>query len=312
VPPLPGLADVPSFDNVSILALRELPGRLLVLGGGYIGVELGQAFRRFGGAVTIVQRGPQLLGREDEDVAAGMRDLLVDEGIEVHLATAAREVRGTSGDVRLLVEGPDGARELAGTHLLVAVGRVPNSDELGLDAAGIATDERGFIRVDERLATGAPGVWALGDVNGGPAFTHVAYDDFRILRTNLLRGGDATTRGRLVPYTVFTDPQLGRVGMSEAEAKKSGRNVRVAKLPMTHVARAIEVGETRGFMKAVVDADSQEILGCAILGLEGGEVMAVLQTAMLGGLRYPVIQEGIFAHPTLAESLNNLFMTLGG
>ena len=310
VPPVDGLDRVPFLDNASVLELRDLPRHLLVLGGGYVGVELGQAFRRFGAEVAIVQRGPRLLSHEDEDVSAAVREILVEEGIEVLLGAEAREVAGSAGDLRLRVATPDGERELAGSHLLVAVGRVPNSDDLGLEAAGVAVDERGFVRVDEQLATTAPGVWALGDVNGGPAFTHVAYDDFRIVRSNLLGAGGATTRGRLVPATVFTDPQLGRVGMSESEARQSGRNVRVAKLPMTRVARALEVGETRGFMKAVVDADSEEILGCAILGLEGGEVMAVLQTAMLGGLRYTEIRDAIFAHPTLAESLNNLFLTL--
>jgi pyruvate/2-oxoglutarate dehydrogenase complex dihydrolipoamide dehydrogenase (E3) component len=310
VPPIDGLDRVPFLDNASVLELRELPRHLLVLGGGYIGVELGQAFRRFGAEVTIVHHGPRLLSREDEDVSAALREILVEEGIEVLLGAETREVAGAGGDLRLRVAASGGERELAGSHLLVAVGRVPNSDDLGLEAAGVEVDEGGYVRVDERLATTAPGVWALGDVNGGPAFTHVAYDDFRIVRANLLGAGGATTRGRLVPSTVFTDPQLGRVGMSESEARQSGRNVRVAKLPMTRVARALEVGEVRGFMKAVVDADSEEILGCAIFGLEGGEVMAVLQMAMLGGLRYPAIREAIFAHPTLAESLNNLFLTL--
>jgi pyruvate/2-oxoglutarate dehydrogenase complex dihydrolipoamide dehydrogenase (E3) component len=312
VPALPGLDAVPFLDNVSILEQRELPRRLLVLGGGYVGVEMGQVFRRFGAEISIVHRGPWLLAREDVDVASALRDVLAGEGIEVLLGAEGREVSGRAGDVRLVVDTPDGRRELAGSHLLVAVGRRPNTDDLGLEAAGVATDSHGFVVADERLATTAPGVWALGDVKGGPQFTHVSYDDFRVLRTNLLGNGGATTAGRLVPYTVFCDPQLGRVGMSETEARQSGRRVRVAKLPMSRVARAIEVGETRGFMKAVVDADSEEILGCAIFGLEGGEVMSVLQTAMLGGLPYSRIKEAIFAHPTLAESLNNLFMTLDG
>jgi pyruvate/2-oxoglutarate dehydrogenase complex dihydrolipoamide dehydrogenase (E3) component len=267
-------------------------------------------FRRFGAEVTIVQRGGQLLGREDEDVAAAVRAILVEDGVEVLLDAEAHGAAGGAGEVRLEVATPSGNRELRGSHLLVAAGRVPASDDLGLAAAGVATDDKGFIRVDERLRTSAPGVWALGDVKGGPAFTHVSYDDYRILSANLLSGGDATTAGRLVPYTVFIDPQLGRVGMTEAEARASGRRVAVAKLPMDHVARAIETGETRGLMKAVVDADDRQILGCAILGVEGGEVMAVLQTAMIGRLPYPVIGEGVFAHPTLAESLNNLFAAL--
>jgi pyruvate/2-oxoglutarate dehydrogenase complex dihydrolipoamide dehydrogenase (E3) component len=312
VPPLPGLADVPFVDNATVMELEEVPRRLLVLGGGYIGLEFGQMFRRFGSEVTIVQRGPRLLSREDPDVAEAIRQILEEDGIEVLLGGEARRVEGRAGALRLEVELPEGPRALEGSHLLAAVGRTPNTDDLGLAAAGIETHRGGFIRVDSRLATSAEGVYALGDVTGGPAFTHVSYDDFRIVRENLLRGGDATTDGRLVPYTVFIDPQLGRVGMSEVEARQSGRAIRVAKLPMTRVARAIEMGETRGFMKAVVDGETQEILGCAVLGVEGGEVMAVLQTAMMGKLPYPVIKEAVYAHPTLAESLNNLFMTLDG
>ena len=310
IPDLPGLDAVPFLDNSAILELDELPTHLLVLGGGYIGLEFGQMFRRFGSAVTIVQRGPQLLPREDPDVAEAIREILRQDGIEVLLRTAARRVAGRPGALRLDLDSADGPRSVEGSHLLIAVGRTPNTDDLGLAAAGIATHRGGHVRVDSRLATNVDGVHALGDVNGGPAFTHVSYDDFRILRDNLLHGGAATTDGRLVPYTVFLDPQLGRVGMSEAEARQSGRRIRVAKLPMSRVARAIEMDETRGFMKAMVDEDSGEILGCAILGVEGGEVMAVLQTAMMGKLPYPVIKEAVYAHPTLVESLNNLFMSL--
>jgi pyruvate/2-oxoglutarate dehydrogenase complex dihydrolipoamide dehydrogenase (E3) component len=196
---------------------------------------------------------------------------------------------------------------LTGTHLLAATGRTPNTPELRLDRAGVETDERGFVRVDDRLQTSAPGVYAMGDVKGGPAFTHISYDDFRVIRTNLLDGGSASTNGRLVPYTVFIDPQLGRVGLTETQARKSGRPLRIARMPMSNVARAVEVDEARGFMKAVVDAESEEIVGCAVLGIEGGELMAALEIAMLGKLRYPVLRDAIFAHPTLAESLNNLF-----
>jgi pyruvate/2-oxoglutarate dehydrogenase complex dihydrolipoamide dehydrogenase (E3) component len=310
VPPLPGLADVPFLDNATVMELEEAPRRLLVLGGGYIGLEFGQMFRRFGSEVTIVQRGPQLLPREDPDIAEAVRRILEEDGIEVLLEAEAQRAEGRGGALRLEVELPEGPRALEGSHLLVAVGRTPNTGDLGLAAAGVETHRGGFIRVDSRLATSVEGVYALGDVTGGPAFTHVSYDDFRIVRENLLRGGDATTDGRLVPYAVFIDPQLGRVGMTEVEARRSGRGVRVAKLPMTRVARAIEMGETRGFMKAVVDGETQEILGCAVLGVEGGELTAVLQTAMMGKLPYPVIKEAVYAHPTLAESLNNLFMTL--
>jgi pyruvate/2-oxoglutarate dehydrogenase complex dihydrolipoamide dehydrogenase (E3) component len=310
VPPLAGLSSVAFLDNTTIMELEAVPEHLLVLGGGYIGLELGQMFRRFGSEVTIVQRATQLLPREDRDVADAIRQILHEDGVEVLLQAEAQRVEGGEGALRLELTTPEGARLLRGSHLLVAAGRTPNTDDLGLAAAGIETHRGGFIRVDARLATNVDGVYALGDVNGGPAFTHISYDDFRILRENLLHGGDATTEGRLVPYTVFIDPQLGRVGMTEAEAGRAGRSIGVARLPMTRVARAIEMDETRGFMKAIVDAETQQILGCAILGVEGGEVMSVLQAAMMGGLAYPAIRDAVFAHPTLSESLNNLFMSL--
>jgi pyruvate/2-oxoglutarate dehydrogenase complex dihydrolipoamide dehydrogenase (E3) component len=246
-----------------------------MLGGGYVALEFGQMFRRFGSQVTIVQRRGQLLTREDPDVAEEVANILREDGIEVLLDTHAQGIEqaadgAAKGGIHLTVRTPDGERTLSGSHLLSAAGRVPDTDDLNPAAAGVQTDARGFIPVNERLETVVPGVYALGDVKGGPAFTHVSYDDFRIIRTNLLEGGDATTTGRLVPYTVFIDPQLGRVGLSEREARAQGRNVRVAKLPMNYVARASEVDEPRGFMKAIVDADSGQILGAAVLGIEGG------------------------------------------
>ena len=218
--------------------------------------------------------------------------------------------KGSDNLIQLMVDGPEGERTLTGSHLLIAAGRVPNTDRLNLGAAGVDTSKRGHVQVNEKLETSAPGIYALGDVKGGPAFTHISYDDYRIIRTNLLEDGDATVEDRLVPYTVFIDPQLGRVGLSEEQAREQSYNIRVAKMPMSRVARALEVDETRGFMKAVVDADTNQVLGCAILGIEGGEIMAVLQMAMMGGVPYTAIRDGVFAHPTLAESLNNLFMTL--
>ncbi len=311
IPPNINPPDVGVLDNASIMELDTVPEHLLVLGGGYIGLEFGQMFRRFGSEVTIVQRGPQLLGREDSDVAAEIAEILRGEGVEVLLESEAITVsRGDDGQIELTVRTPDGDRIKSGSHLLAAAGRVPNSDRLNLAGAGIETDGRGFVKVNERLESSVESVYALGDVKGGPAFTHIAYDDFRIVETNLLKGGMATTEGRLVPYTVFIDPQLGRVGLTETEARQEGRNIRVAKLPMTHVARAIEMDETRGFMKAIVDADTDRILGCAILGIEGGEVMSVMQMAMMGGVAYTAIRDAVFAHPTLAESLNNLFMSM--
>lgn len=309
-PPIEGLDRVQALNSTSIMELDVVPEHLLVLGGGYIGLEFGQMFRRFGSQVTVVQRGKRLLAREDDDVADEVAAILREDGIEVLLETDALGVEQDGGALRLRVRSPDGERTLEGSHLLVAVGRAPNSDRLHLERAGVRTDRHGFITVNERLETSVPGIYALGDIKGGPAFTHISYDDFRILRANLLEGGQATTEGRLVPYTVFIDPQLGRVGISEQEARDQGRTIRVAKLPMAHVARALEVDETRGFMKAVVDAETGQILGCAILGLEGGEIMAVLQMAMLGQVHYTTIRDGVFAHPTLAELLNNLFMGL--
>jgi pyruvate/2-oxoglutarate dehydrogenase complex dihydrolipoamide dehydrogenase (E3) component len=310
VPALPGLGEVPFLNSTSVMELEAVPDHLLVLGGGYVGLEFGQMFRRFGSRVTVIHRGPTLLGREDPDVAEEVAKILREDGLDVLLEAEARDVQAAPEGYRLRVRTPQGERTVTGSHLLVATGRVPNTEDLNLAAAGIETDQDAFIRVDEHLETTAPGVYALGDVKGGPAFTHIAYDDFRIARTNLLEGGHATTAGRLVPYTVFLDPQLGRVGLSETEARARGHRVRVARLPMSRVARAREVDETRGFMKAVVEADSGRILGAAILGVEGGEVMSVVQVAMMGGLPYTALREAVFAHPTLAESLNNLFMAM--
>lgn len=318
LPKVEGIDQVPTLDNTTVMELGQTPEHLAVLGGGYIGLEMGQMFSRFGAEVTILQQGDRLISREDEDVTEEIAAILRGEGIDVRLSTTTRRVRQEGDRIELEVEGPEGAATIEASHLLVATGRTPNSDDLGLDAAGVETDERGYVPVNERLETNVRGIWALGDVNGGPAFTHVSYDDYRVVRDNLLNGGSgsgsggASTRGRLVPYTLFTDPQLGRVGLTERQAREAGKRFRVAKLPMTHVARAIETGETKGFMKALVEDETGQILGCAILGLEGGEVAAVLQVAMMAELPYTVLREGVFSHPTLAESLNNLFMTLDG
>src|SRR5881396_887832 len=311
IPGIPGLAAVPYLTNAGIMELHELPEHLIVLGGGYIGLEFGQMFQRFGSQVTIVQRAPQLVPREDADVAEEIRKILCEDGVEVLLNTKAASAEPVGdGRIRLVVQNGGSERALLGSHLLLAAGRSPNSEALNLGAAGVETDKNGFIKVNERLETSAPGVYALGDVKGGPAFTHISYDDFRIIRTNLLEGGHATIRDRLVPNTVFIDPQLGRIGLSETEARARGGNIRVAKMPMNYVARALEMDEARGFMKAVVDADTGLILGAAVLGIEGGELMAALELAMLGKLPYTVLRDAVFAHPTLAESFNNLFATL--
>jgi pyruvate/2-oxoglutarate dehydrogenase complex dihydrolipoamide dehydrogenase (E3) component len=306
-PAIEGLNTVSCLDNESIMELDYVPQHLVILGGGYIGVEFSQMFRRFGSQVTVIQAGPQLLGEEDQDVAAEVLKILREDGIEILLNARTQRVARANGGIGLTIALEGKAQTIAATDLLVATGRVPNTEALQPAAAGIEVDQRGFIRSNDRLETSAPGVYVLGDVKGGPQFTHISYDDFRILKANLLDGGDRTVRDRPVPYTVFMDPQLGRVGMTESEAKKSGRKIRVARMPMAWVARALEVDESRGLMKAVIDAETEEILGATVLGMEGGEVMAVFQTAMMGRLKYKVLRDGVFAHPTLAEALNNLF-----
>lgn len=307
-PAIPGAGDVPVLDSTSLMELDELPEHLVILGGGYIGLEFGQMFRRFGSEVTIVQRGVRLLTVEDEDVADEVADILRDDGITVLTSSTPVRVEQADGDhVRLTVRSEDGERQLEGSHLLSAIGRIPNTDALNPDAAGIRLDAHGFIEVDEYLESNVPGVYAMGDVTGPPAFTHSSYDDYRILHANLIKHEKASTRDRIVPYAVFIDPQLGRAGMTEREARAQGRTIRVAKLPMNAVVRALETGETRGFMKAIVDDDSGQILGCAVLGSEGGEIMTMIQVAMLGNLTYKDMADAIFTHPLLAEGLNSLF-----
>ncbi len=308
VPKLEGLKDVPFFDSTSIMELGSVPEHLLVLGGGYVGLEFGQLFRRLGSRVTIVHSREQLLVGEDRDVAEEVLAILKQDGVEVLLRSRAERVVKSGGHVQLTVHADkQQPRVVEGSHLLTATGRTPNTDSLNVSAAGIATDERGFITVNGKLETNVEGIYALGDINGGPAFTHISYDDFRILRTNLIEKGSATTENRFVPYTLFIDPQLGRVGITEEQARAQNKKIRVAKMPMNYVARALEVDETRGFMKAIVGAESNQILGASVLGIEGGEIMSVLQLAMMGHLPFTALREATFAHPTLAESLNNLF-----
>jgi pyruvate/2-oxoglutarate dehydrogenase complex dihydrolipoamide dehydrogenase (E3) component len=305
---IPGADDVPVLDSTSIMELDELPEHLIILGGGYIGLEFGQMFRRFGSAVTIVQRSARLLKIEDEDVSDEVTAILRDEGITVLTSSAPVRVESADGGrLRLTVRTEGGERQIEGSHLLSATGRIPNTEALTPEAAGIRLDDRGFIEVDEYLETSVPGVYAMGDVKGGPAFTHVSYDDYRILHANLITHAKTSTRDRIVPYAVFIDPQLGRAGLTERAARAQGRAIRVAKLPMNAVIRALETGETRGFMKVIVDADSGQILGCAVLGTEGGEIMTMIQVAMLGKLTYTAMADAIFTHPLLAEGLNTLF-----
>jgi pyruvate/2-oxoglutarate dehydrogenase complex dihydrolipoamide dehydrogenase (E3) component len=266
-------------------------------------------FRRFGARVTMVGRTPHVLAREDPDIAEAVEGILREDGIELVLSAEAQRVEPVSeGGIRLIVrDGGGGDRAVTGTHLLVATGRTPNTDRLNVAAAGIQTDADGFIRVNDRLETNVPGVYCLGDAKGGPAFTHISYDDFRVVQENVLHGGDRSIANRLVPYCVFMDPELGRVGLTEAAARAKDRPVRVFTMPMTSVARAIEMDETRGVMKAVVDSDTQQILGCAVLGVMGGEVMTAVEIAMMGRLPYTALRDATFAHPVVAEFLNNLF-----
>jgi pyruvate/2-oxoglutarate dehydrogenase complex dihydrolipoamide dehydrogenase (E3) component len=306
-PKLEGLDSIPFYDNASMMELDVVPEHLVILGGGYIGLEFGQIFRRFGSQVTIVHSAKQLLAREDSDVAEEVAKILREDGVEVLLDAKAERVGAANGGIQLdVLIGPQ-PRAIQGSHLMAAIGRTPNSDTLNLPAAGVETDAKGFIRTDNRLETNLPGVYALGDIKGGPAFTHISYDDFRIIRANVIEKKNVTIDGRLVPYTCFIDPQLGHVGLGEEEARRQGRNIRIAKMPMSHVARALETNESRGFMKAVVDAETDQMLGATVLGIEGGEVMAVFEVAIMGKLPYTALRDGIFAHPTLAEGVNNLF-----
>jgi pyruvate/2-oxoglutarate dehydrogenase complex dihydrolipoamide dehydrogenase (E3) component len=311
IPDIPGLSEVSYLDSTGIMKLNVIPEHLIIIGGGYIGLEFGQMFRRFGSKVTIIHRGKQLLNREDPDIAEEVFKIFKEDGINVLLnSTIERVLKSSSDNIKVVCKSGDSEIIVKGSHILLATGRSPNTAELNLDAAGIKVDQQGYIKVNEKLETTAPRVYAIGDVKGGPAFTHISYDDFRILRTNLLEGGIATITGRQVPYTVFIDPQLARIGITEEEAKEKGITYRVAKMPMSYVARAIETNETRGIMKVIVNDKSKQILGCAILAAEGGEIMAMLQIAMMGKMPYSLLKDGIFAHPTFAESLNNLFMNL--
>jgi pyruvate/2-oxoglutarate dehydrogenase complex dihydrolipoamide dehydrogenase (E3) component len=303
IPDIPGLSAAKPMTHVGALDLDRLPEHVIVLGGGYVGLELAQALRRFGSAVTVIERGPQVAAAEDPDVAQAVQENFASEGIEVLLNTQVRQVEGLSGEkIRVRIDGPNGEQTIEGTDVLVATGRTPNTRGIGVEAAGIELDAHGYIKVNERLETTAPGVWAMGDCAGSPHFTHVAYDDFRVVRDNL-NGGSRTTRDRLIPFCMFTDPELARVGLNEAEAKKRGIAYRLAKLPMAAVLRAVTLGETRGFVKVLVDAQSDRILGFTALGVEASEMMAAVQTAMLGGLPYTVLRDAIFTHPTVAEGL---------
>ena len=306
IPNVPGLDAAGPLTNIEALELDYLPAHLIVLGGGYVGLELAQAYRRFGSRVTVVEHGPQIAGREDPDVAEEVRSILSDEGIDIVVSAEVLDVQGRSGQtVRLVVRTPGGEQTIEGSDILAAAGRVPNTAGIGLDVAGVALDRTGYVAVNERLETSAPGVWAIGECAGSPQFTHVSFDDFRVIRDNLA-GVGRTTRDRLVPYCMFTDPPLARVGLNERDAQRQGIAVRIAKLPISAVLRTRTIGETKGFMKALVAADSDRILGFAMIGAEAGEVMAAVQTAMLASLPYTGLRDAVIAHPTMAEGLGPL------
>ena len=307
IPRIPGLEAARPLTHIEALDLDYLPPHLIVLGGGYVGLELAQAYRRFGSRVTILQHGPQLMSREDSDVAHEVQRILSDEGIQVLVATETLHMRGRSGEeVSLAVRTSSGEQNIEGSDILVATGRIANTAGIGLEKAGVELDGRGYIRVNERLETSASEVWAIGECAGSPQFTHVSADDFQIIRDNLA-GGKRSTRDRLVPYCMFTDPPLARVGLTEGEAQRRGIAVRVAKLPTSAVLRAQATGERQGFMKALVGASDDRILGFTMIGADAGEVMAVVQTAMLAELPYSRFRDAILAHPTMAEGLGFLF-----
>ena len=307
IPSVPGLEAARPLTHIEALELDYLPSHLVVLGGGYVGLEMAQAYRRFGSQVTIIETGPQLMTREDPDVADELQRILSEEGVQVLVAAETLNVRGRSGEeVSLTVRTASGEQRIEGGDILAAAGRIPNTASIGLEEAGVELDGRGYIRVNERLETTAPNVWAMGECAGSPQFTHVSHDDFRIVRDNIA-GGKRSTRDRLVPYCMFTDPPLAHIGLSEGEAKRQGVTVRVARLPMKGVRRTATTDETQGFMKVLLGARDDRILGFTMIGAEAGEVMTVVQTAMLADLPYPKLRDAVIAHPTMAEGLGPLF-----
>ncbi len=306
IPPLPGLDQANYLTNSSMMDLEVLPAHLLIVGGSYIGLEFGQMFRRFGAEVTIIEKGPRLIAREDEDVSQAVQQILENEGVGVRLNAECMTVKKRGHRIVIGLDCGSGARDAEGSHLLLAVGRVPNTDDLGLDKAGVQLDARSYIQVDDQLRTNVSGIWALGDCNGRGAFTHTSYNDYEIVAANLLDNEPRKVSDRIVAYGLFIDPPLGRIGMTEAEVRKSGRKALIANRPMTKVGRAVEKGETQGFMKALVDADSKEILGAAILGVGGDEAIHSLSDAMYAKAPYTVVTHAVRIHPTVSELIPTL------
>jgi len=311
IPEINGLKTVPYLTSTTILDLKEFPESLIIIGGNYIGLEFGQMFSRFGSKITILEKGKTIMSKEDADVSETVTQFLTEEGLEILSGIEINKIeKSPEGKITLTIKKDNQQQQITASHLLIAVGRSPQTKTLDLEKTGVEVDEKGFIKVNDKLETTAPGIYALGDVKPGPAFTHIAYNDHLVVLKNLLENANVSIKGRPVPYCMFTDPQLGHIGLSENEARKQGLDILVAKLPMEKVARAVETNETKGFMKAVVDAKTNQVLGATVLGYEGGEVMAVLQMAMQGKITAHELRENIFAHPTMSESINNLFMTI--
>jgi pyruvate/2-oxoglutarate dehydrogenase complex dihydrolipoamide dehydrogenase (E3) component len=311
IPALDGIDNTPYYTSTTIMDLKTVPDHLIILGAGYIAMEFGQLFRRLGSQVTLLERLPALLNKEDDDIAGELKNILEMEGITIRVGTTVTKASQlANGQIELTLSAGGSSQTIAGSHWLIASGRTPNLQALKPERARILLTEKGFIKTDDRLETSVKGIYALGDVKGGPAFTHISYNDYLVVSRNLLDKAGLSIQGRPVPYCMFTDPELGRIGLTEKAAREKGRRIKVAKLSMGQVARGIETGETRGMMKAIVDEDTHEILGASILAPNGGEIMSVLEVAMMGKLPYEKIRDGIFAHPTFSESLNNLFMTL--
>jgi pyruvate/2-oxoglutarate dehydrogenase complex dihydrolipoamide dehydrogenase (E3) component len=310
IPSVPGLAESEPLTHIGALELDRLPEHLIVIGAGYVGLEFAQAYRRFGSRVTIIHDGPQLLAREDPDIAAEILRIFTGDGIEVIASGQIAGVHGRSGEgVSVVLRTPSGDKKILGSDILVATGRTPNTAGMGLDVAGVELDHRGYVRVNDHLETTASNVWAIGECAGSPQFTHASLDDFRVIRDNLA-GGKRSTRDRIMPYCLFTDPQVAHVGLSEVEAQRRGLAFTVSKVPMTSVLRARTTGETRGFMKTLIDPNDDRILGFTMIGPEAGEVIAVVQMAMLAGFSYTVLRDAILTHPTMAEGLNVLFSSI--
>lgn len=310
IPRIEGLNDVGYFTSTTLMEYEEIPPHLLVIGAGYIGLEFGQMYRRFGSKVTILEQSERFLQKEDEDIAKEILKFLEAEDIHVLTNAQVMNFKKESDFIAATLNVDDEKKIIKCSHILVSAGRMPNTEKLQLQNAGVNVDQHGYIIVNEKLESSVEGIYAIGDVKGGPQFTHISYNDYVILCNNLINGKNESTINRMVPYTMFTDPQLGRIGITEQEARKKNLNIKVARLSMSHVARAIETGDTRGIMKAIVDADTENVLGAAIVGAEGGEIMSVLEMAIAGGIRFREIRDMVFAHPLYSESLNNLFMTI--